>query len=56
MSVMGFQRKTVWMGGWVGGVRSIQVFFFFLEFFYVQTEYVWYTTSNYQYWFRAILG
>ena len=32
MSVMGFQ-KQVWMGGWVGGVRSIQVFFGFLEFF-----------------------
>ena len=26
MSVMGFQKK-VWMGGWVGGVRCIQVFF-----------------------------
>ena len=32
MSVMGFQK--VWMvGGWVGGVSSIQVYFGFLEFF-----------------------
>ena len=23
---------------------------------YVQTEYTWYTTPKYQYWFRAILG
>ena len=28
MSVMGFQKKKVWMG-WVGGVSSIQVFFGF---------------------------
>ena len=26
MSVMGFQKKVL-MGGWVGGVSSIQVFF-----------------------------
>ena len=33
MSVMGFKKK-VWMGvgGWVGGVSSIQVFFGFFEF------------------------
>ena len=29
MSVMGFQ---FFYGGWVGGVRSIEVFFGFLEF------------------------
>ena len=23
---------------------------------YIQTEYTWYTTPKYQYWFRAILG
>ena len=29
MSVMGFQNEEVWMGGgWVGGVSSIQVFFY----------------------------
>ena len=34
MSVMGFQKKKVWMG-WVGGVSSIQFFWGFLEFFKV---------------------
>ena len=33
MSVMGFQKKFgCGVGGWVGGVRSIQVYFGFLEF------------------------
>ena len=32
MSVMGFQKKSL-DGGWVGGVRSIQVIFGFLDFF-----------------------
>ena len=27
MSVMSFQKKKVWVGGWVCGVSSIQVFF-----------------------------
>ena len=30
MSVMGFQKKV---GGWVGGVSSVQVFLGFLQFF-----------------------
>ena len=32
MSVMGFQKKSLDGGGWVGGVSSIQVYFGFLEF------------------------
>ena len=30
ISVMGFQKKS--LGGWVGGVSSIQICFGFLEF------------------------
>ena len=30
MSVMGFPKKKVWMGGWVDGVSSIQFFWIFL--------------------------
>ena len=34
MSVMGFHKKNVWMGGgWVGGVSSIQFFLDFWIFF-----------------------
>ena len=33
MSVMGFQKKGLDGGGWVGGVSSIQVFLGFFEFF-----------------------
>ena len=33
MSRMGFQKKNIWIGGWVGGLSSIQFFFGFLEFF-----------------------
>ena len=34
MSVMGFQNKFGWgVGGWVGGVSSIQFFWGILEFF-----------------------
>ena len=39
MSVMGFQKKTFgwrvpgWVGGWVGGVSSIQFFCGFFESF-----------------------
>ena len=29
----GFQKKTIWIGSWVGGLSSIQFFFGFLEFF-----------------------
>ena len=32
MSVMRL-KKNVWMGGWVGGVSSIQVYFGFFELF-----------------------
>ena len=33
MSVMGFQKEIGWwVGGWVGGVSSIQFFWGFLEF------------------------
>ena len=30
MSVMGFQKNNSLDGGWVGGVRSMQVFLIFL--------------------------
>ena len=34
MSRMGFQKKKKnWIGGWVGGLSSIQFFFGFLDFF-----------------------
>ena len=36
VSLMGFQKKKKkknWIGGWVGGLSSIQFFFGFLEFF-----------------------
>ena len=33
MSVMGFQKKSLDGGGWVGGVTSIQFYFGFLELF-----------------------
>ena len=27
------KQKNIWIGGWVGGLSSIQFFFGFLEFF-----------------------
>ena len=27
------KKKNIWIGGWVGGLSSIQFFFGFLEFF-----------------------
>ena len=30
MSLMGFQKKNIWIGGWVGGL-SCPIFFGFLE-------------------------
>ena len=29
----GFPKKKNWIGGWVGGLSSIQIFFGFFEFF-----------------------
>ena len=34
VSRMGFQKKKNWIGGWVGGLSSIQFFFDFWNFFY----------------------
>ena len=31
--IIGFQKKKNWIGGWVGGVSSIQMLFGCLEFF-----------------------
>ena len=34
MPLMGFQKKKKnWIGGWVGGLSSIQIIFGFLEYF-----------------------
>ena len=33
MSLMGFPKKKNWIGGWVGGLSSIQFFLFFWIFF-----------------------
>ena len=34
MSLMGFQKKkNIWIGGWVGGLSSIQFFLDFWNFF-----------------------
>ena len=33
VSWMGFQKKKNWIGGWVGGLSSIQFFLGFLELF-----------------------
>ena len=33
VSLMSFKKKKIWIGGWVGGLSSIQFFFGFLEFF-----------------------
>ena len=32
VSRMGFKKKKNWIGGWVGGLSSIQIFFGLLEF------------------------
>ena len=33
MSLMGFQKKNIWIGAWVGGLSSIQFFLDFWNFF-----------------------
>ena len=33
MSLMGFQKKNIWIGGWVGGLSSIQFCLDFWNFF-----------------------
>ena len=55
VSRMGFQKKNIWIGGWVGGLSSIQ---FFLDFWnllnfakpltkvHILVSYNFYTSSN----------